>query len=169
MVPFLWRRGGVVRSTSDDRWLEPSTPSAPAREASRHFLNGRSHPSLSKIVQGGDFASKPSTSAYARAGRYGIYRYSPLVCTGTSYWSTFATVLSSLAGEAYAYSVHARLYGSDLVCPIHSRSSHSRYPCTADPPALSLGIRRQARMRLLPSQYSSHLDVASRTEPRIHH
>src|SRR6266567_5587288 len=69
MVPFLWRRGwsrsfggaarsvspvgrniknGVVRSTSDNRWLEPTTPSAPAKEASRHFLNGRSHPSLSK-------------------------------------------------------------------------------------------------------------------------
>src|SRR5216117_2938768 len=54
---------GVVRSTSDNRWLEPATlpcfalsgshslrscPSAPAKEASRHFLNGRSHPSLSK-------------------------------------------------------------------------------------------------------------------------
>src|SRR6059036_3396255 len=39
---------GVVRSTSDNRWLEPTTPSAPAKEASRHFLNGRSQPSLSK-------------------------------------------------------------------------------------------------------------------------
>src|SRR5216117_221048 len=54
---------GVVRSTSDNRWLEPtilpcfalsgshslrSCPSAPVKEASRHFLNGRSHPSLSK-------------------------------------------------------------------------------------------------------------------------
>src|SRR6059036_719080 len=39
---------GVVRSTSDNRWPEPTTPSAPATEASRHFLNGRSHPSLSK-------------------------------------------------------------------------------------------------------------------------
>src|SRR2546426_6937068 len=39
---------GVVRSTSDKRWLEPTTPSAPAKETSRHFLNGRSHPSLSK-------------------------------------------------------------------------------------------------------------------------
>src|SRR5213083_351164 len=39
---------GVVRSTSDNRWLEPTTPSAPAKEASRHFFNGRSHPSLSK-------------------------------------------------------------------------------------------------------------------------
>ena len=53
----------MVRSTSDNRWLEPTTlpcfalsgshslrscPSAPAKEASRHFLNGRSHPSLSK-------------------------------------------------------------------------------------------------------------------------
>src|SRR5207249_3806386 len=56
-------KNGVVRSTSDNRWLEPtilpcfalsgshslrSCPSAPAKEASRHFLNGRSHPSLSK-------------------------------------------------------------------------------------------------------------------------
>src|SRR5947209_2939230 len=56
-------KNGVVRSTSDNRWLEPATlpcfalsgshslracPSAPAKEASRHFLNGRSHPSLSK-------------------------------------------------------------------------------------------------------------------------
>src|SRR3989442_5962997 len=42
-------KNGVVRSTSDNRWLEPTTPSAPAKEASRHFLNGRSHPSLSKV------------------------------------------------------------------------------------------------------------------------
>src|SRR5437867_8578766 len=56
-------KNGVVRSTSDNRWLEPTTlpcfalsgshslrscPSAPAKESSRHFLNGRSHPSLSK-------------------------------------------------------------------------------------------------------------------------
>src|SRR5438552_13125992 len=41
-------KNGVVRSTSDNRWLEPTTPSAPAKEASRHFFNGRSHPSLSK-------------------------------------------------------------------------------------------------------------------------
>src|SRR6266566_8431573 len=41
-------KNGVVRSTSDNRWLEPTTPSAPAKEASRHFLNGRSHPSLSR-------------------------------------------------------------------------------------------------------------------------
>src|SRR2546427_10347303 len=39
---------GVVRSTSDNQWLKPTTPSAPAKEASRHFFNGRSHPSLSK-------------------------------------------------------------------------------------------------------------------------
>src|SRR5712692_3581498 len=41
-------KNGVVRSTSDNRWLEPTTPSAPAKEASRHFLNGRSHPTFSK-------------------------------------------------------------------------------------------------------------------------
>src|SRR5437016_9981882 len=39
---------GVVCSTTDNRWLEPTTPSAPAKEASRRFLDGRSHPSLSK-------------------------------------------------------------------------------------------------------------------------
>ena len=39
---------GVVRSTSDNRWLERTTPSAPAKEASRLFLNGRSHPSFAK-------------------------------------------------------------------------------------------------------------------------
>src|SRR6266581_9091761 len=46
--PDRAKQGRVVGSTSDNRWLEPTTPSAPAAEASRHFLNGRSHPSLSK-------------------------------------------------------------------------------------------------------------------------
>ena len=46
---------GVVRSTSDNRWLEPTTPSALAMEASRHFFNGRSHPSLSKEGNSGSF------------------------------------------------------------------------------------------------------------------
>src|SRR6266581_4195274 len=49
---------GVVRSTSDNRWLEPTTPSAPAKEASRHFLNGRSHPSLSKEGTSAFFAPR---------------------------------------------------------------------------------------------------------------
>ena len=39
---------GVVRSTSNNRWLERTTPSAPAKEASPLFLNGRSHPSFAK-------------------------------------------------------------------------------------------------------------------------
>src|SRR5438105_4156683 len=39
---------GVVGSTTDNRWLEPTTPSAPAKEAARHFVDGRSHPSLAK-------------------------------------------------------------------------------------------------------------------------
>ena len=39
---------GVVRSTTDNRWLEPTTPAAPTEEASRHFLNGRIHPSFAK-------------------------------------------------------------------------------------------------------------------------
>jgi hypothetical protein len=29
-------------------WLEPTTPSAPAKVASRHFITGRSHPSFAK-------------------------------------------------------------------------------------------------------------------------
>src|SRR3989442_8267054 len=45
---------GVVRSTTDKRWLEPTTPSAPAKDASRHFLNGRIHPSFTK----GGFAQR---------------------------------------------------------------------------------------------------------------
>src|SRR6266699_4391382 len=66
---------GVVGSTSDNRWLEPTTPSAPAKEASRLFLNGRSHPSFAKegslppvvstdlwdnaqLFQGGEFACR---------------------------------------------------------------------------------------------------------------
>src|SRR2546426_9045413 len=44
---------GVVRSTSDNRWLEPTTPSAPAKEASPHFLYWAQPPLLS---QGGEFA-----------------------------------------------------------------------------------------------------------------
>src|SRR5437870_7378188 len=39
---------GVVGSTTDNRWLEPTTPSAPAKEAAPHFLDGRVHPSLAK-------------------------------------------------------------------------------------------------------------------------
>src|SRR5213083_2414933 len=39
---------GVVRSTSDNRWLETNHPVCPAKEASRHFLNGRSHSSFAK-------------------------------------------------------------------------------------------------------------------------
>src|SRR5437870_7952967 len=53
----------VVRSTSDNRWVERTTlpcfalsgshslrscPSAPAKDASPLFLNGRSHPSFAK-------------------------------------------------------------------------------------------------------------------------
>src|SRR5438552_5113260 len=48
---------GAVRSTSDNRWLERTTPSAPAKEASPLFLNGRSHPLL---CQGGEFHSVAS-------------------------------------------------------------------------------------------------------------
>jgi hypothetical protein len=38
----------VVGSTTDNRWLELTTPSAPAKEASQHFITGRSHPSFTK-------------------------------------------------------------------------------------------------------------------------
>src|SRR5437870_2612434 len=46
--PSFEGAAGVVRSTTDNRWLEPTTPSAPAKEAARHFVDGRSHPSLAK-------------------------------------------------------------------------------------------------------------------------
>src|SRR5713101_5722330 len=75
MAPSFERRGAkrepgrakqqerAVRSPSDNRWLERTTlpcfalsgshslrscPFAPAKEASRLFLNGRSHPSFAK-------------------------------------------------------------------------------------------------------------------------
>jgi hypothetical protein len=57
---------GVVRSTSDNWWLERTTPSAPAKEALRLFLNGRSHPSFAKE------GSSPS----AKAGQEKIVRRS---------------------------------------------------------------------------------------------
>jgi hypothetical protein len=38
----------VVRSTTDYLWPEPTTPSAPAKEASRLSITGRSHPSFTK-------------------------------------------------------------------------------------------------------------------------
>jgi hypothetical protein len=38
----------IVHSTIDNRGLEPSTPSAPAKEASPHRLIGRSRPSFAK-------------------------------------------------------------------------------------------------------------------------
>src|SRR5438477_6644398 len=48
---------GVVRSTSDNRWLERTTPSAPAKEASPLFRNGAQPPLL---CQGGEFHSDAS-------------------------------------------------------------------------------------------------------------
>src|SRR5947208_8528788 len=75
---------GVVRPTSDNRWLERTTlpcfalsgshslrscPSAPAKEASPLFLNGRSHPSFAKLCQGGEFHSDASRhSCLPRSG-----------------------------------------------------------------------------------------------------
>jgi len=37
---------GVVRSTSDNRWREPTTPSAPAKAASQHSLHGAATPCI---------------------------------------------------------------------------------------------------------------------------
>src|SRR5437667_3634132 len=48
LSPSFEGAAGVVWSTTDNRWLEPTTPSAPAKEAARHFVDGRSHPSLAK-------------------------------------------------------------------------------------------------------------------------
>src|SRR5438552_19174841 len=58
---------GVVRSTSDNRWLERTTPSAPAKEASRLFLDGRSHPSFAK--EGSLPAPAASSATRVRAKR----------------------------------------------------------------------------------------------------
>src|SRR5207249_11978268 len=86
---------GVVRSTSDDRWLEPTTPTAPAKEASRHFLNGRSHPSLSKegtsafpsVVFNSPVSSKRCGTWQACKGGdiWGSTKFSPTAPTGKSH------------------------------------------------------------------------------------
>src|SRR6059058_5185003 len=47
-TPSFEGAAGVVCSTTDNRWLEPTTPSAPDKEAARQFLDGRSHPSFTK-------------------------------------------------------------------------------------------------------------------------
>jgi hypothetical protein len=53
---------GVVRSiTNNNRLLEPTTPSAPAKEVSRHFINGRSHPSLTKEGTSPSPSSNPAS------------------------------------------------------------------------------------------------------------
>src|SRR5438094_7481032 len=46
--PSFEGAAGVVCSTTDNRWFEPTTPSAPAEVAAWHFFNGRRHPSLAK-------------------------------------------------------------------------------------------------------------------------
>ena len=46
-VPLKARTGWFVQLPMN-RWLERTTPSAPAKEASPLFLNGRSHPSFAK-------------------------------------------------------------------------------------------------------------------------
>src|SRR5438067_523126 len=53
--PSFEGAAGVVCSTTDNRWLEPTTPSAPAKEASRHFVDGRSI-SLCFALSGSRFA-----------------------------------------------------------------------------------------------------------------
>src|SRR5207244_4497091 len=45
-------------------WLEPTTPSAPAKEAVRHFIDGRRHPSLAKE---GSFARQKISSSSSSA------------------------------------------------------------------------------------------------------
>ena len=49
---------GVVGSTSDDRWLEPTTPAAPAKEASRHFLYGAATPPWPILAKEGNSHSR---------------------------------------------------------------------------------------------------------------
>src|SRR5437899_10975376 len=61
-------KDGVVRSTSDNRWLERTTPSAPAKEASRLFLDGRSHPSFAKAGSLPAPAASSATRVRAKRG-----------------------------------------------------------------------------------------------------
>src|SRR5262249_5825881 len=47
--PIGRRHQEIVRSsTNNNRVLERTTPSAPSKDASRHFFTGRSHPSFTK-------------------------------------------------------------------------------------------------------------------------
>ena len=48
MIRSFEAREGVVRSSQRLSEVEPTTPPAPAKEAARLFLNGRSHPSFAK-------------------------------------------------------------------------------------------------------------------------
>src|SRR5215813_12154414 len=57
---------GVVRSTPDNRWLQRTTPSAPAKEASRHFLSGRIHPSFTE--EGTSLDCNRSATALRKTG-----------------------------------------------------------------------------------------------------
>jgi hypothetical protein len=45
--PSMERTGWFVQ-LAINRWLERTAPSAPAKEASRHLLDGRSHPAFTK-------------------------------------------------------------------------------------------------------------------------
>ena len=58
--PDRVKQGRIVRSTSDNWWAEPTTPSAPAKEASQHFLSGRSHPSFPRRGVGLSRSSSPT-------------------------------------------------------------------------------------------------------------
>src|SRR5206468_7767870 len=60
MAPSFERRSQGGSSTSDNRWLERTTPSAPLRRLRRLFLSGRSHPSFAFLRQGGEFHSDAS-------------------------------------------------------------------------------------------------------------
>src|SRR5437016_7285751 len=64
LSPSFEGAAGVVCSTTDNRWLEPTTPSALAKEAVRHFIDGRRHPSLAKE---GSFARQKISSSSSSA------------------------------------------------------------------------------------------------------
>src|SRR5438093_13748567 len=94
---------GVVRSTSDNRWLEPTTPSAPAMEASRHFLMG-----APLLIQGGEFRlclfSSFAANCLAKSGSLKVLQKgsSPECCVYPM--SSFPVLSPCLSTEAPAIS-----------------------------------------------------------------
>ena len=91
-------RGALARQSI--RWLrdvEQTTPAAPAKEASRHFLNGHSHPSLAKegspLCPG--ITCVPS-SAWPRRGGRTIKKYSPLPLDARPGWFVQQPIIGGL-------------------------------------------------------------------------